>query len=228
MKRHTRSRGRFSEMGCGASQPRPEVHASYEAAVEQEPRTGVLLARKPGEAISGAALEADTSSRKVAAAAAGPSDLAGARQPQGERLAPVSRRRSSLDDSAIDIERRSSGVEGLSEMVRQSRRRRSSSWGGGDVRCARAEPQEVPNNHCLLMAHAANSCAMPRAHAACSFALCTGAWQLVGVWRASRRVLFEQEEPDEKAASGLADKAPETVGLRRSRHRRLRAGRCRR
>ena len=120
-------------MGCGASQPRPEARTSYEAAVEQEPRTGVLLARKEGEAISGSALEADTTSRTVLAAAAGPSVLSGTIQP---RLAPASRRRSSVDDSAIDIERRSSGIDGLSEMVRHARTRRSSSWGGGDVRCA--------------------------------------------------------------------------------------------
>ena len=157
-------------MGCGASQPRPEARTTYEAAVEQAPRTGVLLARKEGEAISGSALEADTTSRTVLAAAAGPSVLSGTIQP---RLAPASRRRSSVDDSAIDIERRSS--DSLSEMVRHARTRRSSSWGGGDVRCAER------GRACdwLLMTHALPC--MPHAHPR----LLTGVWQLVGVWRAS-------------------------------------------
>ena len=157
-------------MGCGASQPRPEARTAYETAVEQAPRIGVLLARKEGEAISGSALEADTTSRTVLAAAAGPSVLSGTIQP---RLAPASRRRSSVDDSAIDIERRSS--DSLSEMVRHARTRRSSSWGGGDVRCAER------GRACdwLLMTHALPC--MPHAHPR----LLTGVWQLVGVWRAS-------------------------------------------
>ena len=159
-------------MGCGASQPRPEARTTYEVAVEQEPRTGVLLARKEGEAISGSALEADTTSRTVLAAAAGPSVLSGAIQP---RLAPASRRRSSVDDSDIDIERRSSGIDGLSEMVRHARTRRSSSWGGGDVRCA--ERGRACDG--LLIAHALPC--MPHAHPR----LLNVAWQLVGVWGAS-------------------------------------------